>query len=84
MQFLSEAAAVSILSGAAGCVTGLSLLKLTRLTVSKDEAVAAVPIIDPETTGIILVSLILVGIVAGIVPAIQAARIPPAESLRGG
>jgi putative ABC transport system permease protein len=83
-QFLSEAAAVSTLSGAAGCVTGLALLQLVRMTIRRDDPASAMPLIDPGTISIVVLSLVLVGIVAGIVPAIRAARIAPAESLRAG
>jgi len=81
-QFLSEASAVSTLSGIAGCLTGLGLLRLTRMAAPPDDPTVDFLLIDPQTTAIIVVSLILVGIVAGIVPAIRASRIPPAESLR--
>jgi ABC-type lipoprotein release transport system permease subunit len=40
------------------------------------------PIFNVEITVMVVVSLVLVGIVAGLVPAIRGARIPPAESLR--
>jgi putative ABC transport system permease protein len=82
VQFLSEATAVSTLSGAAGCATGLALLKLVRMTIRQSDPASALPLVDPETTIIIVVSLVLVSIVAGVIPAILASRIPPAESLR--
>ena len=39
-------------------------------------------VVDPFILTLMTTSLIGVGIVAGIIPAIRAARIPPAEALR--
>jgi putative ABC transport system permease protein len=83
LQFLAEAALVSTLAGTAGCVLGFALQKLSRMTIRSHDPVANLPTVDPETVSIILVSLVIVGIVSGLIPALRAARIPPAESLRG-
>jgi ABC-type antimicrobial peptide transport system permease subunit len=40
------------------------------------------PLLDPVTVIAIALSLVAVGLLAGIAPAVRAARIPPAEALR--
>jgi ABC-type antimicrobial peptide transport system permease subunit len=41
-----------------------------------------VTVLDPFIIAVILLGLVSVGVVAGVVPAVRAARIPPAEALR--
>ena len=45
-------------------------------------ATASPPVIDPFTVTAVVASLVVVGLVAGVAPAIRAARVPPAETLR--
>ena len=39
--------------------------------------------LDPTLIAIVVISLFAVGLVAGVLPAIRAARIAPADALRG-
>ena len=84
LQFLAEATLVSTLAGVAGCAVGLVLQRIARVALERTETTAAVPLVDPGTIVVVVVSLVLVGMVAGLAPAIRASRIPPAESLRAG
>jgi putative ABC transport system permease protein len=81
VQFLLEAVAVAGAAGGLGVAGGLLLLRATA------PAFAAAGIYLPTTpdlltTGAVTVALVLVAIVAGVVPAVRASRIPPAEALR--
>ena len=82
VQFLAEAAVVSTASGVAGAATGLGLVQLMATFVPEGTAYLSPPVFDPITTTAMTASLIGVGVVAGVVPAIRAARTPPAEALR--
>ena len=81
VQFLLEAVAVAGAAGGLGVAGGLLLLRATA------PAFAAAGIQIPSTpdlltTGAVTMALVLVAIVAGVVPAVRASRIPPAEALR--
>jgi putative ABC transport system permease protein len=80
--FLAEATAVSTLSGVLGTAAGLGLIQLLRSDALAKVAATSQPVFDLRTTALVAVSLILVGMVAGFLPALRAARIAPAESLR--
>ncbi len=45
-------------------------------------AYQAPPIFDPLIVSVLNLSLLGVGIVSGVIPALRAARIPPAEALK--
>jgi putative ABC transport system permease protein len=80
-QFLLEAVLVSGGAGVLGAAGGVALLQLTKsLFASGGIYVTGWP--DPLTTVAITLSLVGVAIVAGVVPALRAARISPAEALR--
>jgi putative ABC transport system permease protein len=80
--FLAEAAAVSTLSGTVGALVGFFLIMLTRNNLAPGDPLINEPIFHPTTTATVVICLVLVGILAGIIPAIRASKIPPAESLR--
>jgi putative ABC transport system permease protein len=80
-QFLLEAVIVAGSAGVVGAAGGVGLLQLTKgLFQAGGISVSGWP--DPLTTIAITLSLVLVAIVAGVMPAIRAARISPAEALR--
>lgn len=80
--FLAEATAVSTLSGVSGAVVGVVLIELvSRLTPARGATISP-PILDLSSAIPVAAALILVGVVAGLLPALRAARIAPAESLR--
>lgn len=83
-QFLFESIFISLLGGAAGLAVSAGIVEFV-LSLNLNEGageflgspeISAVSVI--VTTGV----LILIGVVAGIFPAIQAARLDPVESLR--
>ena len=82
IQFLAEATVVATASGILGAGFGLALVRLVILVMPKDAAYASPPLVDPITVLILTGALAGVGIVSGLIPAIRAARTPPAEALR--
>jgi len=81
-QFLAEAAAVCGISGIAGTLLGVAFTKIVAALVPEEGPLSQVTVLDPFILTLMTGALIGVGIVAGIVPAIRAARIAPAEALR--
>jgi putative ABC transport system permease protein len=81
-QFLAEATAVCGVSGLMGTLLGAALAKLTAALAPADGPLTKVVVLDPFLLSVLLVALVGVGVVAGVVPAVRAARIPPAEALR--
>jgi putative ABC transport system permease protein len=84
---LMESALVTSIAGYIGLVLGVGLLELTAFAVRK--LGAPLPyFLNPEVnfqvaiTAIVL--LIGVGILAGLVPALRAAKITPIEAMRAG
>ena len=84
VQFLAEAAAVCGISGVAGTLLGIAFTRIVAALVPKQGPLSNVTVLDPFILTLMTASLIGVGVVAGMVPAIRAARIPPAEALRAG
>jgi putative ABC transport system permease protein len=81
-QFVAEATAVSTLAGLVGAAGGIGFTRLVAAHTPPNSPMQAVPILDPLTVGVIITSLVVVGIVAGVAPAIRATRVDPAEALR--
>jgi putative ABC transport system permease protein len=76
MQFLSEALFISLSGGVLGTLIGTAVPYLTRLFTNVDV---------PLSTTSVIVGLCVsafVGVAAGVIPAIRAARMSPIESLR--
>jgi putative ABC transport system permease protein len=76
IQFLSEAVLLSLIGGTAGVIAGVAATAVYAHV--KNEAV----IIPPEAWAGGLGAAILIGALAGLLPAIRAARFSPAEALR--
>jgi putative ABC transport system permease protein len=75
-QFLSEALFISLSGGVLGAVIGVAVPYLGRLVISYEAPVSGLSVL------IGLAVSAVAGISAGLIPAIQAARISPIESLR--
>ena len=82
IQFLAEAAVVSGLSGLLGAALGVGMVQVVSLVIPEGTAYQSPPALDPATVAILTLALVGVGIVAGAIPAVRAARTPPAEALR--
>jgi putative ABC transport system permease protein len=82
VQFLVESAAVCGLSGVLGATLGVIVTQLVGGLAPPGSAAASPPVLDPVTLVAIVSALSLTGLVAGLVPALRAARVPPAEALR--
>jgi putative ABC transport system permease protein len=82
LQFLAEAAAVCGLSGLLGTALGIAFTRLVSSLLPPDAPLSNVTVFDPLLLSVMTLGLVSVGIVAGVVPAVRAARIPPAEALR--
>jgi putative ABC transport system permease protein len=80
-QFLLEAVIVAGAAGAAWTAGGIALLQLTKGAFERG-GIQLTGWPDPTTTVVITGSLVLVAVVAGVMPALRAARISPAEALR--
>jgi len=81
VQFLAEAVVVALGAAGLGSLGGIALLRATAGTLERAGiAVGTWP--DPFTQAVVMVALVAVAIVAGVLPAIRAARVPPAEALR--
>lgn len=80
--FLGESIAIAGLSGMAGTGVGLVLVRLTQWAVESENSQLSQPVIDPAMTAFVVASLFVVGLLAGVLPAVRASRIEPAESLR--
>lgn len=82
LQFVAEASAVCGLSGLLGALLGMGFTHLVASVAPPDGPFGSPPVIDPFLITVIVSALAAVGIIAGVMPAIRAARIPPAEALR--
>ena len=82
LQFFAEAASVCLVSGLVGTGAGVAMSQLVAHLVSQDSPFASVPVVDPLTVAAIGAGLVVVGIVAGMAPALRASRVPPADALR--
>jgi putative ABC transport system permease protein len=81
VQFLAEAVVVALGAGLLGTLAGLGLLRASAGVFERAGIVVGVwP--DPFTQAVVTSALVGVAVVAGALPAVRAARVPPAEALR--
>lgn len=77
VQFTAEALLLSMAGGGTGVLAGITITAGYAHSRHWTTAVA------PSLIGGALLAAIMVGVIAGLYPAIQASRIPPTEALRG-
>jgi putative ABC transport system permease protein len=82
LQFLAESSAVCALSGALGAALGVAFTQLVAAFSPAQGPFSSPPVVEPFLVALIAGALGLTGIVAGVVPALRAARIPPAQALK--
>jgi len=80
--FLGESVAVAGVSGLAGAALGAGFIQLTRTLIDAENSRLAQPVFDLGMTAFIVATLFAVGLLAGVLPALRAARVEPSESLR--
>ena len=76
LQFLIEALAVSLTSGATGVLLGIVAVKIIGAKLGLPAA------IDPSAIALAFTAAIVVGIVSGLLPARRAAQLDPVQALR--
>lgn len=81
LQFLTEALFLTFLSGALGALLGVGFVLLSQLLMGQNRF-SHVPVLSSGSFVLIVGVMVLVGIAAGALPALRAARIEPAVSLR--
>jgi len=82
VQFLAEASAVAVGAGMLGALLGLALVQFLASLLPADDPAASPPLYDPATAAILAIALAITAISASVLPAVRAASVPPAESLR--
>ena len=82
-QFLAETLTICVLAGAAGALLGVTAVAGMAAAVGEGSVMNAPPVLLPSRVVVVLATLVLVGIGAGLLPALRAARVDPAVSLRG-
>jgi putative ABC transport system permease protein len=81
-QFLAETLLVCVTAGTIGAGLGvLGVLAMARV-IGEGSLVNAPPLLLPGRVALVMVTLVGIGIAAGILPAARASRIDPAVSLR--
>jgi len=78
VQILVEAVVIAILGGLAGLVTSFGLVEMLNSFSPSENA----PIITPTAMAVAFGFSVLVGILAGLFPAIKAAKLNPIQALR--
>ena len=82
-QFFAEAVTVSTAASLIGGACGLFAVKAVVAAQQARGEMAGEVVIDPLTIFVLLFALTSTAVVAGVLPAQSAARIPPSEALRG-
>lgn len=78
IQIIVESTAIAILGGLAGLATSYGLVEILRAI----NPTANTPVITPTAMLVAFAFSALVGVVAGIIPAVKAAKLDPIQALR--
>ncbi len=82
VQFLAETLAVTLISGALGALLGWGVVELQTAAVPAGADFVHVPILGAGTLVMLTLTMVSVGVAAGVLPAMRAARVDPAVALR--
>ncbi len=82
-QFLAETLTICIAAGVAGALLGWIAVMAFAQAVGTGSVMNAPPLLLPERVVMVMGSLVGVGVAAGVLPALRAARVDAAVSLRG-
>jgi putative ABC transport system permease protein len=81
IQFLAETTTLSCTGGAIGALLGLTPM-LFGETIKKSTQGVMMPTILPEHALVVLITIVSVGVVFGLYPALKASRMDPVDALR--
>lgn len=82
VQFLAESAAVCTAAGVLGLVLGAVAVKGLAWSIGPNSGFMSPPVLEPVGAIAVAAVLVVTGVVAGLLPALRASRVAPAESLR--
>lgn len=82
VQFLAESAAVCTAAGVLGLVLGAAAVKGLAWSIGPNSGFMSPPVLEPVGAIAVAVVLVVTGVTAGLLPALRASSVAPAESLR--
>jgi putative ABC transport system permease protein len=82
LEFLTEAVVVSAAAGVVGALLGAAASVGVSWLAPAGSTLAEPPVFQPGAIALLTGALVTSGIVAGVLPALRASRVPPAEALR--
>lgn len=82
VQFISETLIVTLISGFMGIVLGWMCVQIAAAAIGSASSMQAAPVLHAQAVALATGTLVVAGLVAGVLPAARAIRIDPAVALR--